>query len=174
MNHREEKLIKFLEQLPKKEVPPDFSSRVMTVLGNRRAGAVVFSDIKKWVVISLAAAFLGLVFLTDLPLLPQIEVTQTVGYHKVELVFYPSSQSPRTVAVAGDFSDWDSIQMDRKSGDYWKVTLQVRPGRYQYAFVVDGSLWIPDPLSSRKVADGFGGFNSVLVVNGLLNYNPVE
>jgi 1,4-alpha-glucan branching enzyme len=76
------------------------------------------------------------------------------------------SENPKTVAVAGDFSDWNTLQMEKKDGNSWVITLKVKPGKYQYSFVIDGEEWIPDPDSYRRIEDGFGGVNSVLVVNG--------
>ncbi len=163
---KEQKLSGLLESLPQKEVSEGFAERVMHAIEGRRPGRPVFSEVKKWVVLCLACFFLAAVFLSDLPILPQLEITQLAGYRRVELVFYSPSQSPQTVAVAGDFSNWDYVEMEEVGEDYWQVTVQVKPGRYQYAFVIDGEQWLPDPLSPRKVADGFGGFNSVLVVNG--------
>jgi len=171
---KERKLEKLLGSLPQKEVSEGFSERVMHAIQGRRPGMPVFSEVKKWVVLGLACLFLAAVFLSDLPLLPQLEITQLAGYRRVELVFYSPSQSPKTVAVAGDFSNWDYVEMKEIGDDYWQVTVQVKPGRYQYAFVIDGEQWLPDPLSPRKVADGFGGFNSVLVVNGFALGSSVE
>ncbi|MEI6157754.1 MAG: glycogen-binding domain-containing protein [Atribacterota bacterium] len=166
MDYRENRLVRYIEQLPKMNVSPDFSMRVMHRIAAGSQRVLVFAGFKKLAVAALAVAFLALVFLTDLPLFPQFKISNLYGYRRVELVFCSSSQNPKTVAVAGDFSDWDSMQMENVSDNSWKVTLRVKPGKYQYAFVVDGNEWVPDPDSPRQVFDGFGGVNSVLVVNG--------
>jgi 1,4-alpha-glucan branching enzyme len=56
--------------------------------------------------------------------------------------------------------------MEKVKEDCWRITLKVKPGKYQYGFLVDGKEWVADPNSFRQVPDGFGKFNSVLVVNG--------
>jgi len=168
MDTKEEKLIEYLESLPQLEVSEDFAQQVMHRIEGRKKRSC-YADYKKWAVVSLAAVFLVLIFFSDLPLLPELEISPSLGYRKIELVFYSPSQSSRTVAVAGDFSGWDYLQMEKVKEDCWRITLKVKPGKYQYGFLVDGKEWVADPNSFRQVPDGFGKFNSVLVVNGESN-----
>ena len=45
--------------------------------------------------------------------------------------------------------------------------IRVEPlpaGRYQYKFVIDRVNWKPDPNNPQRVDDGYGGFNSLLIV----------
>jgi len=156
----------YLNCLPRFEPNGDLSDRVMEKIYKREAILARYRRAKKFVVFALAGVFLLLVFLTNLPLLPEFQVTDFAGYRTVELIFYPPSKSPHTVAVAGDFTNWDALAMQKVKDDCWKITVRLKPGKYQYAFVIDGKEWIPDPSSPRRVSDGFGGFNSVLVVNG--------
>ena len=69
------------------------------------------------------------------------------------------------VCVAGSFNDWKpeakTLHGDG-SGKWWKET-PLKPGVYEYCFVVDGK-WIPDPSAPESVANPFGGKNSVLKV----------
>ncbi|HXL02546.1 MAG TPA: isoamylase early set domain-containing protein [Candidatus Atribacteria bacterium] len=169
MDIKEKKLVEYLENLPKVEVSEGFAQQVMYRIEGRKKKHLHYADYKKWVVVSLAAAFLVLIFFSNLPLLPELEISPSLGYRKIELVFYSPSQSSRTVAVAGDFSSWDYLQMERVKEDCWRITLKVKPGKYQYGFLVDGKEWVADPNSLRQVPDGFGKFNSVLVVNGESN-----
>jgi hypothetical protein len=71
----------------------------------------------------------------------------------------------QTVAVAGDFNGWDTAQMKQGADGIWRVRLSLQPGRYQYAFVVDGENWMADPRASTVVDSGFSGANSVLDVS---------
>ena len=105
-------------------------------------------------------------FFTSLPISPRLEISRYLGYRKIELVFYSPVQNPRTVAVAGDFSDWNYLNMERVKENCWKITIRLRPGKYEYGFLVDGKEWVPDPNAPRQISDGFGNFNSVLVVDG--------
>ncbi len=73
----------------------------------------------------------------------------------------------RSAAVAGSFNNWDLHQtpMRKDSGNGWKATLSLPPGRYEYRFVVDGK-WISDPNAKESVTNPFGDTNSILVVTG--------
>jgi 1,4-alpha-glucan branching enzyme len=47
----------------------------------------------------------------------------------------------------------------------WSVDVALPPGRHEYAFVMDGKRWSPDPAADR-VSDDFGTESSVVVVGG--------
>ena len=68
----------------------------------------------------------------------------------------------KTVTVAGDFNNWDPHAHSLKKGKdgTWRVSLHLKPGRYEYMFVVDGD-WREDPLNPNRVPNPHGGFNSV-------------
>lgn len=75
----------------------------------------------------------------------------------------PTAQS---VSVAGDFNGWNPAQtkLDRGDGGVWTVMIPLKPGRYEYMFVIDGKQWIADPLAPDAATDGFGAQNAVLDV----------
>ena len=75
--------------------------------------------------------------------------------------------SARSVSVAGDFNGWSPAKtnLERTDGGMWTVTLQLKPGRYEYMFVIDGKQWIADPLATEEATDGFGAQNAVLDVD---------
>lgn len=65
-----------------------------------------------------------------------------------------------SVRLAGDFSDWQPrYELRETAAGVWSVVVPLQPGVHDYAFVVDGDRWTPDPLATR-VDDGFGGENS--------------
>jgi hypothetical protein len=67
-----------------------------------------------------------------------------------------------SVQLAGSFSDWQPrYELVQTSPGSWTVTLPLPPGVHDYAFVVDGQQWLPDPFAP-SVKDGFGGINSRL------------
>lgn len=73
-----------------------------------------------------------------------------------------------TVSIVGDFNGWNPVALPmRRSADgvRWEVDVVLPPGRYSYAFVVDGRL-SPDPRAPRAASDDFGMPNSVLMVRG--------
>jgi 1,4-alpha-glucan branching enzyme len=68
----------------------------------------------------------------------------------------------------GDFNDWNdqSTQLTRQGGDgVWWVTVTLPPGRYRYAFVINGTAWRSDP-QAPSAEDDFGRPNSVVTVGG--------
>ncbi len=73
----------------------------------------------------------------------------------------------RSVSVAGDFNGWNpgQTQLERSEGGMWTATIALKPGRYQYMFVIDGKQWIADPLATEDAGDGFGSQNAVLDVS---------
>ena len=74
-----------------------------------------------------------------------------------------------TVSLVGDFNDWQAgaTPMTGTVADgLWSVTVPLTPGRYRYAFLVDGATWVPDPDAPRTIDDDFGRPNSVLTIGG--------
>ena len=74
----------------------------------------------------------------------------------------------RSVALAGDFDGWDAarLPMRREGSGLWTVDVPLAPGRYQYAFVVDGRRFVADPSAPRATGDDFGTPTSVVTVGG--------
>lgn len=74
----------------------------------------------------------------------------------------------RSVALAGDFDGWDAarLPMRRAGSGLWTVEVPLAPGRYQYAFVVDGRRFVADPSAPRSIGEDFGTPTSVVTVGG--------
>jgi hypothetical protein len=71
------------------------------------------------------------------------------------------------VSLVGDFNDWDPSAMPLRptaDGAVWSVTVPLTPGRHEYAFVVDGTDWVPDPAAPPAPGADFGEPNSVVTV----------
>lgn len=77
------------------------------------------------------------------------------------VIAYPEAQS---VAVAGDFTNWDKRPLERGPDGVWRLWVQLPPGRYEYAFIVNGSRWLPDPRASQFVRSYGNDLNSVIYV----------
>lgn len=74
----------------------------------------------------------------------------------------------KEVSLVGDFNDWSlsATPLVRDGGNgLWSVTVPLLPGRYRYAYVVDGVIWRPDP-DAPAAEDEFGRPNSVLTIGG--------
>lgn len=67
-----------------------------------------------------------------------------------------------TVKLSGTFNHWDTngYTMARK-GDEWVISLNLKPGKYLYKFIVDGN-WIIDPGNKFWEDNEFHNGNSVL------------
>src|SRR5207253_3629171 len=74
------------------------------------------------------------------------------------------------VALVGDFNDWDAtrtpMRPSPRGGSVWTAVLPLSPGRYRYAFLVDGSRWLADPAAPHARDDEFGAPSSVVTVGG--------
>jgi hypothetical protein len=73
------------------------------------------------------------------------------------------------VSLVGNFNRWDpaATPMQRTpTGGTWSVVVPLSAGRHEYAFVVDGKQWLPDPAAPLAPVDGFGTPNSVVLVRG--------
>ena len=93
---------------------------------------------------------------------PDVEPTPTAAVTRFVFV----APGARSVAVTGDFVDWDPAGLpleDPRGNGVWAVEVPLEPGVHHYVFIVDGSQWLPDPNASQ-VDDGFGQTNSVLLV----------
>lgn len=69
----------------------------------------------------------------------------------------------KIVNLAGTFNDWKpSSIVCGKEGAEWVCRVDLKPGKYFYKFIVDGT-WIIDPANPASEDDGRGNLNSVLV-----------
>jgi 1,4-alpha-glucan branching enzyme len=69
------------------------------------------------------------------------------------------------VFLEGDFNTWDAsanlMKKDKKG--IWKTAPSLKPGRYEYRFLVDGN-WENDPSCCNCVLNEFGSQNCVRIV----------
>ena len=73
-----------------------------------------------------------------------------------------------SVALVGDFNDWDPARapMHAARGGVWATVIPLAPGRYRYAFLVNGVEWRADPGAPAARDDEFGTPSSVVTVGG--------
>lgn len=79
--------------------------------------------------------------------------------------FVLADADARTVSLVGDFNDWEKRATPLRSAKpgVWSAQVALKPGRHEYAFVVDGKRWVADP-SADHVADDFDTPSSVVTV----------
>ena len=77
--------------------------------------------------------------------------------------FSPSAQDVR---LAGTFNSWDASKhrLRKDSDGRWHLTLKLKPGRYEYRYLVDGN-WENDQRPVACVPNAFGTWNCVVEVS---------
>ncbi len=77
----------------------------------------------------------------------------------------PADAASESVAIAGDFNDWSetkhTMSRDKKTGD-WKKTVSLKPGRYEFRYLIDGERWQNDSEADSSVPTPFFSENSVI------------
>jgi hypothetical protein len=79
-----------------------------------------------------------------------------------------SAPSSSHVTVVGDFNDWNPAGTPlRPTSDpgVWTIELRLKPGRYHYAFLLDGRRWVRDPAEPPNPDSDFGAPTSVITVS---------
>lgn len=167
--------LKFFTELKAKVAPPDprWWERALAAMTTPRtlewnlAGAVAAACVAIVVVGGLFSLIPEQV--VEVPVTSMPAQTIAVGPKQEPTVFVRLvllQPGARSVSVAGDFNGWNSAQtpLERSGDGMWTATIPLKPGRYQYMFVIDGKQWIADPLATEEATDGFGSQNAVLDV----------
>ncbi|MEZ4799628.1 MAG: glycogen-binding domain-containing protein [Flavobacteriales bacterium] len=74
---------------------------------------------------------------------------------------FPNGPNVHSVLLSGTFNEWsttDGVMVNK--GEIWELTLQLRPGRHEYKFIVDGK-WMRDAGNALKIDDNYGDNNSI-------------
>ena len=75
------------------------------------------------------------------------------------------------VELVGDFNEWakGSTELSPSGAPgVWAVSVPLSPGRHEYAFIINGSRWVADPLAVKS-SDDFGTESSVIRVGTSAN-----
>lgn len=94
------------------------------------------------------------------------------------VLFRFEAPSARVVQLAGNWPENNWLSGQAQSGSFlvglmedpdgdgvWERRETLPPGRYQYKFVIDEHQWKEDPNNPERTDDGYGGFNSLLIVD---------
>jgi len=141
---------------------PGVTARVMSQLRSHAARRSWWRlRIRPWLLTPALAAAAALALWLGRPESPGASSPATVIVRFVLVA--PDAQR---VNLAGTFNQWDAqatplVRTD--AAGTWTATLTLPAGQHQYAFVVDGARWMPDP-AAPAVDDGFGRRNSVLAL----------
>ncbi len=166
-----------LAGVPRRPPSPSFTEEVLACLPERRSPPWE----KVWKLLwaprafrwNLASALALSILLVVTPLvwrtLPGRSAAPT-GPRPVVTVIRFTLYAPgaERVSLAGDFNGWrtDEILLSDATGrGHFSAALPLRPGRYAYMFVIDGTKWVTDPGADGYRDDGFGNRNAVVNVH---------
>jgi hypothetical protein len=99
---------------------------------------------------------------------PVVATAASTNPGEVRVRFTYQAPGASTVTVVGDFNQWNptAIPLRRSAdGKTWEIEIPLTPGRYAYAFYVDGAL-ARDPDAPQVRDNDFGTANSVVMVRG--------
>lgn len=97
----------------------------------------------------------------------QFASTGNAGRPVIYVQFVYAGPATTSVAVAGDFNNWDphrNMLQDPDGDGVWTGLFPLTPGVHKYMFVVDGNRWVTDPRAESYVDDGFGGRDALISI----------
>jgi hypothetical protein len=93
------------------------------------------------------------------------------------VLFHFRAPAARVVQLAGTWPEsawlqgreWTrdtrvGVMQDPDGDGIWELRVRLPPGRYEYAFLIDGTFWEADPANPERVPDGAGGTRSLVIV----------
>ncbi len=95
-------------------------------------------------------------------------ITAVVSHRERHRFSYKPSSKPKKLVAAGSFNGWNqdkTVLRDPDGDGVYEADILLEPGTYLYKFVADGT-WLSDPGNPNKSEDGFGGYNSIIAVEG--------
>ncbi len=178
-----QRTVSLMEDVKKIPPPPDFTEHVISKLPDsvyqerdRRKKIYDFfftPKILKWNMATAIVSFL-LIVTTGLLVWTQIErngdvppLYQAAAKGTVPVRFSIYIPDAKNVSMVGDFNNWqteDITLTEREKKGIWTVDIYLKPGRYNYMFLVDGQRWVTDPNADTLIDDGFGNKNAVIKV----------
>ena len=82
-----------------------------------------------------------------------------------QTLFAFQAPANRQVSLAGDFNNWDTkaAPMQKGPDGIWRLSVPLKPGRYEYRFYADG-VWRDEPGAQQRARNALGSENSVRIV----------
>ena len=153
-----------MDRLDEIDVPPGLSNSILAALPAQVYGS---SPLRRALTWGAAPLLVVLLVAAGSLLMGRFQLQGRIAERVVDIVF--TAPQAASVTIVGDFNGWDPLRtrLVRSSHEgLWRARLKLAPGVYQYSFVLDGSAWVSDPLAKTVLSDGFGGKNSVIIVDG--------
>ena len=114
----------------------------------------------RWMWLAAAAVFAALLIVRPW--------SQRAGVHADAYQFVLIAPNAASVVLVGDFNDWNPARSPMRvtHAGIWTTVISLAPGRYHYAFLVNGVEWRRDPTAPAALDDDFGSPSSVVTVTG--------
>jgi hypothetical protein len=140
-------------------------------VSDRRAGRVIGAIRWFWtphaVVVrpaAVCAVACALMLLTPLAFARMVRQLAHTPDERPLFVQFRLQTAASRVQLAGSFTNWEPrYELHEVVPGTWIVTVPLTQGVHDYAFVIDGRRWMPDPYAP-SIGDGFGGQNSRLTL----------
>ncbi|MEJ2656314.1 MAG: hypothetical protein P8012_03850 [Desulfobacterales bacterium] len=69
------------------------------------------------------------------------------------------------VEIAGDFTDWKRIPMQRiGNSGYWEISFELMKGEHRFSYILEGRQPFADPTILAREPDDFGNEDSIFYV----------
>jgi hypothetical protein len=107
----------------------------------------------------------GLLFLLVAGVLFVVKGLPTIRDDSVVIQFSLAAPEAHSVALVGDFNEWDKMKtpLKKSAEGIWQISIRLKKGMvYTYNFVINGEEFVTDPTALINVDDGFGGESSLL------------
>jgi len=161
--HAEDELIERVIRQLRKPVAIDegLDARVMReIAAAARPARQRPALVRRWPLLAAAAAVAGLVIAQPW--------SHGSGVRSDSYQFVLLAPQAASVALVGDFNDWDPARSPMRAAHsgLWATIVPLAPGRYHYAFLVNGVEWRRDPAAPAALDDDFGAPSSVVTVGG--------
>ena len=90
--------------------------------------------------------------------------TSMTGLRGVATTFSLSGDAAQEAFVAGSFSGWEKIRLERREDGVLSAVVELEPGQHQYKFLVDGEWRLDTGSGGATVDNGLGSTNNVITV----------
>jgi hypothetical protein len=90
------------------------------------------------------------------------EINSLIAVRPTHTFILKGYANAKTIRIGGTFNDWNYNGYTLKhEGTDWRISLNLKPGKYLYKFIVDGN-WIIDPGNKLWEQNQYDTGNSVL------------
>ena len=177
------------------EVPAGFGDQVMSTIEAKediKEKTNVFDKVREWTQalfepreFQLRPAFamamlLAVIVLVGLPYYVEDPVENQIAANNIDSPtveqvsdngeqvwtrFIYIDKEAESVSVAGDFSDWNPVELTKQNingEQVWTGLVPMARGEHRYMFIKNGEQWVTDPLAPVQQDDGFGNKNAVI------------